>query len=179
MSTAVKFAPHYTMEDYRFWKGDWELWEGIAIAMAPSPAGVHQSALAALLTAIRVAIGQQKCQATALLKLDWIVSHDTIVRPDLIVICGGTPTNYLETPPAMIAEILSPTTRQNDLTYKRYLYASQGVGTYLIVDPATRHIEHLTLTSAGDYESTDASDRLLISVCGCEPAIDSQGVFAG
>lgn len=179
MSTAVKFAPHYTVEDYRLWKGDWELWEGIAIAMTPSPSGLHQSVLAALLTAIRVTIDQQKCQATALSELDWIISHDTVVRPDLIVICGSAPRLHLETPPAMIAEVLSPSTRQNDLTYKRQLYANQGVATYLIVDPDARRIEHLALLPSGGYESVVPAGHLQVTVCGCELEIHPERVFAG
>ncbi len=37
MSTAIQYAPRYTFEDYAQWEGDWELWEGIAIAIAMSP----------------------------------------------------------------------------------------------------------------------------------------------
>ena len=56
MSNSIKFAPPYTIADYRLWKGDWELWNGIAIAMTPSPFGRHQALVASLLTAFRVLI---------------------------------------------------------------------------------------------------------------------------
>lgn len=36
------YREHYTAEDYRQWKGDWELIEGVAYAMAPSPTVSHQ-----------------------------------------------------------------------------------------------------------------------------------------
>jgi len=28
---------HYTYDDYALWQGDWELFEGIAVAMTPAP----------------------------------------------------------------------------------------------------------------------------------------------
>ena len=41
MSSAAKYQPHYTVDDYQHWQGDWELWNGVAIAMGPSPFGRH------------------------------------------------------------------------------------------------------------------------------------------
>jgi len=34
--------PHYTYDDYKRWEGNWELIDGIAYAMAPSPIFEHQ-----------------------------------------------------------------------------------------------------------------------------------------
>lgn len=178
MSDAIRLAPRYTVEDYRQWPGDWELWEGIAIAMTPSPFGPHQAVVFALVAELRAALQKQACEATALGELDWIISNETVVRPDVIVVCGGPPERHLENPPALVAEILSPSTRRNDLTYKRRLYASQGVGTYLIVDPELRTIELLRLAAGGEYASSDASTPLAITVCNdCTVEIDPARVF--
>ena len=35
--------PYYTYDDYRLWKGDWELIYGSAYAMSPAPMITHQS----------------------------------------------------------------------------------------------------------------------------------------
>ena len=180
MSAAIKYAPRYTIEDYRLWQGDWELWDGIAIAMTPSPFGRHQAILVALVSELRAALREGGCEATALVELDWIVSNETVVRPDVIVVCGAAPEKHLEQAPALIAEILSPSTRQNDLTYKRDLYASQGVGTYLIVDPDAKTIEQLSLRHDGNYESVDASTRLEVTLCGhCAIGVDLESLFFG
>jgi Uma2 family endonuclease len=169
MSTAARFVPHYTVKDYLLWKGDWELWNGIAIAMTPSPFGRHQNILAGLLTSLRVAIDQTGCRATALSELDWIVNESTVVRPDILIVCSDAPDKHLERPPALVAEVLSPSTRQNDLTYKRELYAQEGVGIYLILDPDSQTVEHLELTVAGTYEPADSATRLELHLCGdCE-----------
>jgi Uma2 family endonuclease len=180
MSAAINYAPRYTIEDYRLWKGDWELWDGIAIAMTPSPFGRHQAILVALVSDLRAAIGAAGCKATALVELDWIVSNETVVRPDVIVVGGSAPERHLEQAPSLIAEILSPSTRQNDLTYKRDLYASQGVETYLIVDPDAKTVEQLSLGQNGNYESLDASTRLEVTVCGdCAIEVDLASLFLG
>ena len=99
MSAAINYAPRYTVEDYRLWKGDWELWDGIAIAMTPSPFGRHQALTFALVAELRAAILSQGCAATALGELDWIISKDTVVRPDVIVVCGDVPEKHLEQAP--------------------------------------------------------------------------------
>ncbi|MBK1706481.1 hypothetical protein [Halochromatium glycolicum] len=33
---------HYTREDHQRWQGDWELIQGIPLAIAPSPGIAHQ-----------------------------------------------------------------------------------------------------------------------------------------
>ena len=93
---------------------------------------------------------------------------------------NAAPEKHLERAPALIAEILSPSTRQNDLTYKRDLYASQGVETYLIVDPDAKTMEQLSLGQDGNYESVDASTRLKATLCGdCAIEVDLASLFAG
>lgn len=137
MSTAPHYQPHYTIADYLQWEGRWELWNGLPVAMTPSPAGRHARLLvdvAALLKAAVDAAGAD-CGATVLAEIDWIVADDTVVRPDLVIVCGAEPPGHVEQPPALAVEILSPATRQRDLTVKRDLYAASGVGWYLIIDP--------------------------------------------
>lgn len=179
MSAATKYAPHYSVEDYRLWKGDWELWNGIAIAMAPSPFGAHQAVVVALAAELRAAIRAIDCQATTLVELDWIVSSDTVVRPDVLVVGGKPPQRHLEQRPELLAEVLSPATRKNDLTYKRELYADQGVPIYLIVDPVAKTVEKLTSPSAGTYHSSSISSVLELTLCrDCELKVDCSNLFS-
>lgn len=179
MSSALKYSPRYTVDEYRLWKGDWELWDGIAIALSPSPFGKHQAILVALASELRNAVRSNRCEATVLGELDWVVRDDTVVRPDLVIVCGGAPEKHLHAAPALVAEILSPSTRKNDLTYKRELYESERVGTYLIVDPETKTIEQLTLSESGAYETAGAQESLRISLCGdCEIELTAADVFA-
>ena len=146
--------------------------------MTPSPFGRHQAVTFALVAELRAAILSHGCGATALGELDWIISNDTVVRPDVIVICGGVPEKHLESPPDLIGEVLSPSTRKNDLTYKRELYQSQGVRNYLIVDPDAKTIQQLTLSPDGVYESAESVSKIKVTVCdGCEIEVESQKLF--
>ena len=74
------------------------------------------------------------CNATVLAEVDWIVNDQTVVRPDLAVICEAAPVGHLTSAPAFIVEVLLESTRSRDLSFKQSLYASEGVGWYLTLD---------------------------------------------
>lgn len=179
MSQASKFVPRYTVDDYQQWQGDWELWDGIAVAMTPSPFGPHQNVLFALAAELRQAIRSAGCEATALGELDWIVSPNTVVRPDVIVVCGDAPAEHLREPPGLVAEVLSSSTRQTDLTFKRDLYQAEGVPLYLIVDPHPPTLEINRRQSDGRYVAEQAKGKFSLQVCGdCVLSLDSDAIFA-
>ena len=178
MNAAVKFVPHYTVDDYALWKGDWELWEGIAVAMSPSPFGAHQGVVTRLSRLIGVAIEAVLCDAEVFIELDWIISSDTVVRPDIMVVCGPPPERHLEQTPTLVAEVLSDSTRQNDLNFKRQLYRRLGVGIYLIVDPASKSVEVDRRQSDGSYLAEMAAVDLAMQLCDdCHIQIPTAKVF--
>ncbi len=119
--------PHYTLADYAQWQGDWELWNGLPVAMTPSSFGNHQQTLTRLARLLGNELERVGCDCEVLVGLDWVVSNDTVVRPDLVMVCNGVPARHLQTPPALVAEILSVSTATRDRTFKRDLYASQSV----------------------------------------------------
>ncbi|MCX7412564.1 MAG: Uma2 family endonuclease [Planctomycetia bacterium] len=94
MSTAPRYLPHYTVADHAAWEGDFELLQGVAVAMTPSPFGPHAERLSRVAAAFWNAIDASGCRATVLAEIDWIVTNDTVVRPDLVVVCGPTPQRH-------------------------------------------------------------------------------------
>jgi hypothetical protein len=52
MSAAPRNQPPDSVADSLQWKGDWELWNGTAVAMSPSPFGPHERAAAKLVDPI-------------------------------------------------------------------------------------------------------------------------------
>ncbi len=114
MSPAPRYQPHYSVADYLQWEGDWELWDGVAVAMSPSPLGPHDRAAAKLVFQIESCLRAQGCSCATYAGLDWIVSDDTVVRPDVMVVCGDQPGRCLERPPALAIEILSDATVEKD-----------------------------------------------------------------
>lgn len=156
MSTAPRYIPHYTVDDYAHWEGDWELIDGVPIAMSPSPFGPHERVVSRLARAIGNEIEQNRCDCEVYTNLDWIVSRDTVVRPDVMVVCGEQPARHLERPPALAVEVLSDSTRAQDLTAKRDLYREHRVPHYLIVDPDRRNVQWMAIgeTDAVDIDET-------------------------
>jgi Uma2 family endonuclease len=165
MSSAARYSPHYTIDDYRLWKGEWELWHGTAVAMTPSPSGRHGGMLVRLCTALMNSIDQAECNASVLAEIDWIISEDTVVRPDASVVCGPPPEGHIESTPAIVVEVLSESTRERDVTYKRALYQEHGVPWYLIADPEDSSLTILRLSDSKEYEAVSVTDELALTLC--------------
>lgn len=70
----------------------------------------------------------------------------TTLRPDLLV-CAR---HYTATqPPALVVEVLSPSTRTTDVVLKRSLYETHQVPSYWLLDPTTQELTILALTPTG------------------------------
>lgn len=77
--------------------------------------------------------------------LDVVLSPHDVVAPDLILIADDqneilTPKN-VQGAPALVIEVLSPSTRKRDLGIKRRLFDRGGVREYWIVDGKANRIE--------------------------------------
>ncbi|MCS7466776.1 Uma2 family endonuclease [Stieleria sp. ICT_E10.1] len=172
------FLPHYTYGDYCQWQGDWELHQGIPIAMTPSPFGRHQLLVTRLAWLIQSEIEANSCDCQAIVELDWVVSDDTVVRPDLMVVCGEIPDRHLQSLPAMVIEVLSPSTRTNDLGYKRELYQRERIPHYLIIETETSVVTPLTLQHGHYISQTIETASLTVNLTdGCTITIDQQKLF--
>jgi Uma2 family endonuclease len=140
MPIADKYRPHYTYDDYCQWEGKWELIEGMPYAMSPSPVPAHQRA--SLLLSIQFEKALSCCKNCKIYPpLDWKITDDTIVQPDLLVVCDKIEKKYLDFAPSLIIEIISPSTASKDRGEKMELYQSQGVKYYIIVDPQFKKTE--------------------------------------
>ena len=127
------YIPRYTYEDYVQWEGKWELINGIPYAMTPSPILNHQLISGNIYDQLLDVL--KKCaDCQALLPVDWKIDASTVVQPDNMVVCGKLSGPYLTKSPALIFEILSPTTGYKDRNIKYELYQKQKVKYYVVVD---------------------------------------------
>lgn len=141
MSNAAKILPHYTYDDWVQWEGKWELIDGIPYAMSPAPVLKHQI-IAARLTSEFVVQLKQCNRCLAAQPIDYKVTEDTILQPDMVVMCGDVMTKkYLDFPPTLAVEILSPATALKDRHTKYGIYESQGVKYYVIIAPDKEEAE--------------------------------------
>jgi Uma2 family endonuclease len=137
---AVKILPHYTYSDYLHWEGKWEVIEGIPYAMSPAPVPRHQQVSAKLSAEFINRLKEcKKCQVYQ--PIDYIVSDDTILQPDLLIVCSEIKKKFLDFAPALVVEILSPSTALKDRHTKYALYQLQNIRYYLIIDPDTNEAE--------------------------------------
>ena len=152
MSNAIKILPHYTYDDYEKWEGKWEVIDGVPYAMSPLPVPKHQIIAGNLHAEFRLQL--KKCSTCkAYQPIDYLVQEDTILQPDMLVVCREITKKYLDFPPALVAEILSPSTAPKDRFYKYNIYQSQGIGYYLIIDPDLWDVEVYELID-GQYKMT-------------------------
>lgn len=146
-----KYLPQYTYADYKQWEGRWELIYGVPYAMSPAPVYRHQRINTRIVAQLTNALENcHTCEAT--IYVDYKISENTVLQPDALVICG--PFEYglfITKAPAIVFEILSPSTRLKDMNLKYEIYEREGVKYYVIVDPVKTSAS-VYLISDGKYE---------------------------
>ena len=124
---------HYTIADYEQWEGDWELIAGRAYAMAPAPVNKHQWRVGKVIFLLNSKL--RKCKECFVLgEAEYRVSEDTVLRPDVALICGEL-GKYIVTAPLLIVEIISESTKLRDEITKKSIYQKEGVFYYILVYP--------------------------------------------
>jgi len=140
---------NFTYADYLKWDESVraEIITGIAYMIAP-PLTNHQAISMELSRIFAQFLKDKSCKAFAapfgvrlFPKED--KSDDTVVEPDIAVICDSSKLDErgCNGTPDLIIEIASPSTRRKDRTIKRDLYFKAKVREYWIVSPENREIE--------------------------------------
>ena len=161
--------PNYTVSDYLQWEGDWELYDGIPVSMVASPLGIHQRMEMQLSGTLWQALKMQDCsRCEVLCELDWHVDEHTSVRPDIVVVCDVEFVEYLKSPPALVVEILSPSTAERDRTVKFDIYQAQRVKYYIIADPDSHSTDVYELVGERYVQQQKTSKYLIELVDGCQ-----------
>jgi Uma2 family endonuclease len=157
MSQPHKILPHYTYDDWVLWEGSWELIEGFPIARSPTPVPSHQRVAAALRAELSFLL--KKCNNCSVYDpLDYRLADDTILIPEILVVCGEIKKKYLDFPPVLVAEVLSPSTALQDRHTKYGYFEQEGVKYYLIVDTDKKEVEIFLLIN-GKYTLQQISDN--------------------
>lgn len=113
--------------------------------VTPSPVLRHQVLLGRLHLAIGTFLEEHPELGQVFLSpLDTVFSPWDVVEPDLIFVAADqleilTEPN-IQGAPALVVEILSPSTRRRDLGIKRQLFDRGGVREYWLVDPKAREL---------------------------------------
>jgi Uma2 family endonuclease len=183
----LKEKEYYTYADYLEWdEGErYELIDGEAYMMAP-PSRPHQEVSGELFGAIWEFLKGKPCKVYAApfsvrLYPAEDLSDDTVVEPDLVVICDSSKLDHRSCngAPDLVVEILSSSTSRHDRIVKFQKYREAGVREYWIVDPEEKSLVVYALKNgeyvASTYEDTDTVQVAVLPGC----AIDLKNVFAG
>jgi Uma2 family endonuclease len=175
MSAAKSYAGYYTIAEWEKWHDKWELIDGAPYCMSPSPSYRHQQTN--LLIAAQLLNLLADCtHCKPILPIDWIVNEDTVVQPDVSIVCKEVTTQHLHFAPTVIFEILSPSTIKKDRTVKFDLYQSQGVRYYILVDTKSELTE-IYLLQNGKYILQNFSSEFTFDLEECNIKFDFSKIW--
>lgn len=155
----------YSFADLLDWEGDtrYELYDGQPVALA-SPSNVHQLISGELFRQLANYLLDKSCKVYSAPfdvrlfeeKGDSPEDVDTVVQPDLMVVCDKSKVDRrgVHGAPDLVVEILSDSTRRIDRLTKFSLYRRAGVREYWIVDPEAQTVA-VHLLEEGQYGSPD------------------------
>ncbi len=167
----------YTYDDYKNWEGDWELIEGYPLAMAPAPMIRHQKLSVFITRAFLNSI--EMCEECDVLsEVDYKISEDTVVRPDVVLTCGEKNEYYLTKAPQIIVEIISKATAKRDEKVKFALYEREKVTYYILVYPDDLRAKIYKLKN-GKYEKEGdfLTQKYRFRDIECEFEVDFNDIF--
>lgn len=131
---AIEYLPSYSYDDYKEWKGKWELYNGYPISMSPSPMINHQAIAYEIAYELRKKL--EECERCLVLgEEDWKLSDSTVLKPDVVIICDEPNDAYITKAPEIIVEVISKSTAKRDENYKFETYEKEKVKYYVLVYP--------------------------------------------
>ncbi len=153
----LDLSRQYTYADYVSWKFQErvELFKGWVMQMS-GPSMYHQRVSTRLLRSLADAVDQYGCEVFAA-PTDVIIARspqgDTIVQPDLLVVCDRSKVKeqYIEGAPDFIAEIVSPGNGKKELDKKYVQYELAGVREYWVIHPLDKTILRFVLNDQGHF----------------------------
>ena len=172
----------YTIDDYYALPDDRrvELIDGVFYDMA-APTAVHQVILVQLTVQFNECVEQHPNCELFIAPFDVRLDNDnrTMVQPDLLIVCDrqGLDRRRMNGAPDFILEILSPSTRTNDLFRKLNKYRFAGVQEYWVVDPDRLKVLQYDFREDKIPEQYTFQDTVPVLISDGECSIDFKKIF--
>ena len=170
MHVRPKYNGRYTYSDYYSWDDDqrYELVDGEMYVMSPAPTWRHQGLISKFNYQFEDFLKdrpERVFPAPFDVRLNADTSDNTVVQPDVVVICDRDKlvgTGCVGAPD-MVIEILSPSTSRRDRTVKFNQYLKYGVREYWIADPEAKTVA-VHLLKDGEYITRPYTDADVVPV---------------
>jgi Uma2 family endonuclease len=172
---SLAYDEYYTIYDYKKWQGDWELIYGKPYAMSPFALPKHQRLSGRILSQFI----QNLCQeCEALMESEIYISNDTVLRPDVMVICYPI-TDKLTKAPEIVIEVISPSTARRDEILKFDIYQKEGIKYYGLAYPEEKKIKIFKLKDGKYIKEGDflEDDSYTFDIKNCKFDIEFKKVF--
>ncbi len=180
----IRRDERYTYADYCKWDDGerWELIDGVAYAMSPAPNRMHQSVSGEIFGQLYEFLKGHPCKAFYApfdVRLDADKEDDTVVQPDIVVICDQSKLDDkgCKGAPDLVVEIVSPSSSRHDKVRKFNKYLVAGVKEYWIVDPGDKTVMVYFLQESSKAVPYEETDKIPVGVLP-ECVIDLAPVFA-
>lgn len=159
--------PRYFYNDYKNCKEDWELINGYRFQILPISIQKSKTLSNLITQTLSTIQNLNSRKYSAILTFDWKINDDTVIRPDIMIVCGEPKSHFLEMTPVLIIEILSLSNAKTDRVIKFQLYQENGVQFYLMVDPLKKKVEVFELID-NKYQQVDKQKFLIDKNCEIE-----------
>ncbi len=135
------------------------------LVVSPAPSVRHQQVLKRLARQLQERIEDPGLGQVLIAPLDVRLSQVDVVQPDLMVVLQANlhrlGPQFLDGPPDLAIEVISPGTARRDRGLKRRRYEALGVREYWIVDPEAGTVEQFAhngdaLRRAGEHRTSIA-----------------------
>jgi Uma2 family endonuclease len=159
MGFALRDSRRHTYADYLGWGEEqhYELIDGLAWRMAPTPELVHQEVAGEIYRQLANALQGKPCRAL-IAPVDVRLPRaseadeevDTVVQPDVLVVCDAAKLDRrgVRGAPDLVIEVVSPASASHDHVVKRAVYERAGVREYWLVHPWDRLVTRYLLAGA-------------------------------
>jgi len=120
-----------------------ELWDGELI-MPPSPSFEHQENTLSFYDSLKAWVRQHRLGKVVAAPMDMVLSPHRAVQPDVLFISKerlGIIRRCVRGPADLVAEVVSPGSRNRDRIEKRDLYEQYGVREFWLIDPEAKTVE--------------------------------------
>ena len=145
-----KTNKRYIYQDYLEWPDDerWEVIDGEAYDMSPSPVRRHQEISLNLAFELKRDLDTRRYADCRVYEapMDVVFDEYNVVQPDIFIVCDkDRDKDYIFEVPKLIIEIISKSTAYKDTKIKKDLYERFGVEEYIIVFPELEIVERYML----------------------------------
>jgi len=178
MRRREKYTPQYSYHEWLHWEERGELIKGIPVAKSTRIGPKHENAVSEFKSRFTSAIIKAGCKDCHVAEpVDYKITNDTILRPDVFVVCAKIKKTYLDFPPVLVVEVVSKVTEERDRGIKFQLYEQHSVKYYIVADAMKRSIETFELIQ-GKYELQTYSTVFTFQLSNdCQLSVDFDNVY--